>query len=178
MLRPKIIGLCGHPGHGKSEVQRLLELRLGVTPIDDGLPIRKIAMERHGLSWDDVSTQAGKARLIEVDGRTTSIREVLGLIGKEFEKTDHAFWARLAISQLTDAQYPVSLGSVRRTQGEPIIAAGGIVLEIYDPWKTESPFDFDQYDPRFITNRISNDEVGLDRLERKVVPVVRAYLES
>ena len=40
----QLIALCGIPGSGKSEVQRILHQRYNVQPIDDGWPMRDFAI--------------------------------------------------------------------------------------------------------------------------------------
>ncbi|MGE8141873.1 hypothetical protein ACQKOE_07845 [Novosphingobium sp. NPDC080210] len=174
---PKIIALCGHPKHGKSTVQSMLE-ELGVRPLDDGLPIRLEGMGRFGLTWEQVSTQEGKLEICHAFGRDMEVREALGLIGKEYEDTDPGHWAKRAVDLVLAEgdMTPVSFGSVRRTQGHVYAGFGGIVLEIRDPRKPESPYDFDQYDAAAVTHTIINDGT-LEDLRAKVLAAVAEYLE-
>ena len=173
---PKIIALCGHPKHGKSTVQAMLE-EMGVRPFDDGLPIRLEGMRRFGLTWEQVSTQDGKAEQCFAFGRNMEVREALGLIGKSKEEENIDFWAEAAVRMIRDEGItePVSFGSVRRQGGHVYRAAGGIVLEIRDPRKPDSPYDFDQYDPRAITHTITNDGT-IDDLRASVIAAVSEYL--
>jgi hypothetical protein len=171
----KIIGICGYPEHGKSTAQRFLEL-LGVRSIDDSRPLREATMERYGLSWDDVTTQAGKKRVFRPEhGDSVTIRQALGDLGKEFEK-EHGpnYWIERAIASI-DGSSPVSFGSVRMGQAHAIREAGGLVLEIRNPYRPASEHDFDQYDPFGVEATILNDW-SLWTLERRVVEAVADYL--
>jgi hypothetical protein len=51
---PRYIGLCGNPGSGKSEVQKILRGRFSVQPVDDGHALRDFCQIHLGLSYDDV----------------------------------------------------------------------------------------------------------------------------
>lgn len=175
---PKIVALCGHPRHGKSTVQVFLQ-ELGIRPLDDGRPIRLEGMKRFGLTWEQVSTQEGKLQIIEAFGRQMEVREALGLIGKENEDTDPGHWAERALELLREEGDggPVSFGSVRRTQGFSYRDRGGLVIEIRDPRKPDSPYDFDHYDPLAITHTVVNDGT-LEQLRARVHSIVRPYLAS
>lgn len=174
---PKIIALCGHPQHGKSTVQGMLE-KLGVTSLDDGRPIRLEGMKRFGLTWEQVSTQEGKLEKCSAFGRTMEVREALGLIGKEHEEGNIDHWAEEAVRLVREDMVttPVSFGSVRRQGGHVYRAAGGIVLEIRDPRKPDSVYDFDKYDMSAVTRTIVNDGT-LEDLRAKVIAAVSEYLE-
>ena len=179
MLFPprKLIGICGAPTHGKSTVQKFLEDEYGLLPVDDGKDIRLLAMERHGLTWDDVSTQKGKLKEITVAGRVQTVREVLGNIGNEFERQDPNYWINLTLSQLMPHQTRVSFGSVRRRQGDSIKRAGGLIIEVRDPRKPDSPHEFDSFDRTLVDRLIINDG-SVDDLRQKVSLAVRFYLEN
>lgn len=172
----KIIGICGHPQHGKSTAQCFLE-PLGVQPVDDSEPLRRLTMERYGLTWDDVSTQQGKAKQVfrPEHGDHVSVRRALGDLGKEYE-AEHGpnYWMERAISSI-DGSSPVSFGSVRMGQAHAIRAAGGFVIAIYDPRRPLSGFDFDQFDREAVDVWIHND-FHLWQLEHRVVGACAAYL--
>lgn len=172
----KIIGLCGHPQHGKTTAQRFLEAA-GVRPVDDSEPLRRLTMERYSLSWDAVTTQEGKASLVARPdyGDIVQVRQALGDLGKEYE-TEHGpnYWVERAIATL-DGSSPVSFGSVRMGQAHAIKAAGGLILGLVDPRRPRSIFDFDQFDTSAIDVVILNDGDLWD-LECRVVGHSAAYL--
>lgn len=176
---PPIIAICGMPRHGKSTVQEFLHQDLGVVPMDDGLPIRREGMSRFGLTWEQVSTQEGKLETCLAFGREMEVREALGLIGKEWEERDMQYVPSLALEILRQegTGAPVSYGSVRRNQAQTYMSAAGLVIEVYDPRKPVSSYDFDYFDPRHVHMTIVNDGT-LDDLRRRSTVVVRGYLEN
>ncbi|QYO75665.1 hypothetical protein [Devosia salina] len=125
MSMPRLIGICGNPGAGKSEVQRILRAPHGYEAADDGWPLRDFAIRHFGLTMEDVSTQFGKARWTSVTGARIQNRDILGRIGNALESAfgDHILpW--LAVQSLDpDARY--SFGSVRRDQGKVYKSLGG-----------------------------------------------------
>lgn len=176
---PPIIAFCGPPRHGKSTVQGFLQEELGVQPLDDGRPLRLEGMRRFGLTWEQVSTQEGKLEICHAYGRDMEVREALGLIGKEWEAEHPLKVSNEALKLLREegTGEPVSFGSVRRSQGLSYIRAGGIVLEVYDPRKPLSKYDFDYVDPRYVTATIRNDGT-LEDLKQRAVALVRGLLEN
>lgn len=154
---PKIIAICGSPGHGKSTVQNFLS-DCGIKAMDDGLPIRLDGMKRFGVTWEQVSTQPGKLTMCEAFGETMEVRDMLGRIGLEHEDEDPNYWAEKALGLLRDQGdgSPVSFGSVRRTQGASYARRGGLVLEVLDPRKGESKYAFDAYDKSLVGATILN----------------------
>lgn len=177
MVKPKIIGICGFPRHGKTTVQRFLT-RIGVAMIDDSASLRRLAMEKYNLTWSDVSTQIGKSLKIyrtEHDDVVT-IRQALGDLGAKYEK-EHGqnYWIDAAISPLASGQ-PVSFGSVRMGQSRAIKEAGGFVIAVVDPRQPPSTFAFDQYDMTYVDAVVSNDS-DLWALERRAVETCSHYLD-
>lgn len=174
----KIIGICGHPQHGKSTAQRFLE-PLGVRPVDDSEPLRRLTMERYGLTWDDVSTQAGKAKVIySGDHRAyITVRQAIGDLGKVYE-AEHGpnYWIERAISAVGGDSSPVSFGSVRMGQAHAIREAGGWVIALRDPRRPNSTHDFDQYDLDGVDRFVLNDH-DLWQLEHRVVEACAEYLD-
>lgn len=172
----KIIGICGYPEHGKSTAQRFLE-KLGVRAIDDKEQLRKMAMFVYDLTWEDVSTQIGKSRVIyRPEHRdTVTIRQAIGDLGKVYE-TKHGpnFWIERAIEAI-EGDSPVSFGSVRMGQAHAIRAAGGFVIAIRDPRRPISNHDFDQFDHEGVDRFVMNNW-GLWTLERRVVRAASDYL--
>lgn len=162
---PKIIGIVGFPTHGKSTAQRFLT-ELGVEPRDDGDILRQAVAANFNLSWEDVSTQEGKCKVVPgIDGEPCTIRKLLGDYGKVLE-ANHGenIIAELAIDKLLDdrqevgSMTPASFSSVRMSQPSLYKAHGGFILEILDPRKpVESLFDFDEFDRDQVDLLIFND---------------------
>lgn len=172
MLSPKLIGVVGHPTHGKSTALRIIQKLTGAVIFDTGEPLRRACMELYGLTWEDVSTQEGKARMCYRPefGDTVTVRQALGDYGKILERQspDKNIWTTIAVDQAMETLFPVlAFDSVRMGQGEVIQKRGGVVIAIEDPRKPKSPHDFDQFDRRFVDIFISNAST-LARFERSI----------
>lgn len=175
----RIIGVVGHPTHGKSTALRVIQKMTGAVIFDTGAPLRHACMERYELSWDDVSTEAGKLKMVRRPelGDEVTIRQALGDYGKlrEAEGNDRNIWTTIAVEEALETLFPVlAFDSVRMGQGEVIQRAGGVVLEIRDPTKPLSPHSFDQYDPRFIDYTVWNGST-LEAFAHSVADVVRCW---
>lgn len=167
-----LIGVVGQPTHGKSTALRIIQRLTGAVIFDTGEPLRRACMAAYGLTWEDVSTQQGKAKEIfrpEHNDRV-SVRQALGDYGKieEARGSDKNVWTTVAVDQALDTLFPVlAFDSVRMGQGEVIQRAGGLVLEIRNPLKPSSPHSFDQFDPRFTDFVVSNVST-IARLEANI----------
>ena len=161
---PKIIGICGFPCHGKSTAQEFLT-HLGVEARDDGDILRRKVAEEFGLTWEDVSTQEGKAKVVPgIDGELMTVRKLLGDYGKVLEaKHGQNYIAEKAIEALvndraqTNSNQAASFGSIRMNQPAAYKAAGGFVIEVLDPRKPTAIHDFDHYDRDYVDVQIIND---------------------
>lgn len=162
---PPYIALCGNPKSGKSLVQELLQSELAVQPVDDGWPLREFAINNLGLTFEQVTTQAGKMEFVEILGRRWQVREILGELGNRFEtmfgKDIMPFMAmaRCERAQRHDpeVQHFYSFGSVRRDQGRCYQERGGIVIGIRNPLAGPSFYEFDRFDETVVDAWIEND---------------------
>lgn len=182
MALPKFIALCGNPGAGKSEVQKILQRLFAVQPVDDGWPLRAACMELYGLTRWHVTTQDGKQSKVMIAGKEEEVRILLGDLGKYLEKRHHLdIMAYLAVALVRSNarfdQYPAySFGSVRRQQAHVYNAQleGGITIEVRRPGCESSGNDFDTWDAAAVTHVIENDG-DLSALESKVVELMAPY---
>jgi hypothetical protein len=157
----RLIALCGVPGSGKSEVQRILHQRNNVQPVDDGWPLRDFAIRHCGARLLDVMTQEGKAQVWEFPGgRRMVMREFLGQMGDAIEailgpEAIPAMAMRALKRERKD--FPgFSFGSVRRKQGWFYKAQGGAtIVEIVRPGQ-KNVNDFDLYDRGCVDITITN----------------------
>jgi hypothetical protein len=175
---PKMIGICGYPKHGKSTAQRFLEL-LGVEARDDAKTLREGAMKEFGLTYEQVTTQEGKAQLCEAFGTTMTVRQALGDYGQVYERAyGPNYWVEQAVEQLRAerVQHPISFGSLRRSQPSVIKANGGFVLAINNPDGPKVIHDFDHYDYDYVDNMVFNDSSLMD-LATRVLIAVTPYLQ-
>lgn len=154
---PHLIGLCGHPKAGKSEVQRLLQELFEVAPVDDGLALRSFSVAHLGLTWDDVATQAGKQRNTKILDRDWQNREILGELGKKLEDLfgDHVM--PFMATRNLDPSKSYSFGSVRKTQGQFYRKQGGVIIGVRNPQAEPSPYAFDKFDEELVDYWIEND---------------------
>ncbi len=178
---PKIIGLVGFPTHGKSTAQRLLET-LGVEARDDAETLRRRVMNEYELTWEDVTTQEGKAKIVAgIGGRQMTVRQLLGDYGQIFGEQPHGpnYWVEDAIEKLREdrVEHPISFGSLRRSQPSAVKAAGGFIVEILDPRKPVGPLHyFDEFDRDDVDVIVVNDGTEAD-LAVRLMLAVSDYLE-
>lgn len=166
---PRYIALCGNPGAGKSTVQEILRRDYGVTPVDDGLPIRKIAVEQMGLTWPQVTTQAGKLEEVEIAGRTWVVRDLLGQIGNRLEDLLGPHGIPFLVERtVAGREGKFSFGSVRRDQGRYYKKLGGVVIGVRSPKAPPSPYEFDRWDANLVDAWIDNDGENPRKLEDAV----------
>ncbi|TDW20431.1 hypothetical protein EV128_12561 [Rhizobium azibense] len=158
---PKLIALCGNPTSGKSTAANIINDLYGHKLADDGLALRKIAMDYLGLTAEQVFTQEGKLEYVMINGRRWQVREILGEIGNAFEeKFGGDIIPIMAHNAQPEGQFSV-FGSVRREQGRYWKEQGALVLEIINPLAGPSQYEFDTYNPAYADHQIQND--GLAR---------------
>lgn len=154
---PQFIALCGNPTSGKSTAAECLQALEGYHLVDDGKPLREIAKSYFGLTHDQVYTQAGKLEEVELNGRTWTVREILGEIGNAFEeKFGGDIIPMMSHHSLPAGQLSV-FGSVRREQTVYWRKHGALVIEIINPTAGPSPYEFDRYNAEPCHLRIVND---------------------
>ena len=163
---PRFVALCGNPLSGKSTAGKLLE-SMGFGLVDDGGPMRKIAIEHFGFSHDDVYTQEGKLRTTKVNGVVMTWRDVVGRLGNALE---HQFGAdvipELAYNAVPEGKNAY-FGSVRREQGWYHANRGALVLEIRRPGAGPSPYEFDRFNAA-AAHAVINNDGDLDQLEARL----------
>lgn len=174
-ILPRFIGLCGNPKAGKSEVQKILEAEFGYRSIDDGHVLREFAVEKLGLTWDDVQTQAGKARRTEILGKTWVNRDILGTLGKQLEDMFGEWIMPFIATRGLSPHGFYSFGSVRKTQGHFFRKMGGVVIEVRRPDALPSPYEFDRFDTSAVSAVIDNDG-DLELLRLKTIGAVNQVL--
>lgn len=177
---PLLIALCGAPGSGKSEVQRILAEKFKVVAVDDGWPLRDFAMRHCGATKASVTTQEGKAAMFLFPGGCAMpMRSFLGSLGNSIE---HLLgpdvipeMALLAIDKAKGKKPPgYCFGSVRRRQGLVFKRRGGVVVEVVRKG-CEPRNGFDLYDRSLVNFVIPNNGTIAD-LEREVCGVIAALV--
>lgn len=174
---PSLIALCGNPTCGKTTAAEVLGALEGYHLVDDGLPLRKIAMDYMGLTERQVFTQEGKLEQVELNGRTWTVREILGEIGNAFEeKFGGDIIPMMSHNSLPAGQLSV-FGSVRREQGAYWRKHGALVLEIVNPLAGPSPYEFDRFNAAHCHARIQNDGLarGLDPVTARADLAIKLF---
>jgi len=176
---PPFIALCGNPGAGKSEAQKILHNALGYVPVDDGRPLRNIARDYLGLTEAQVTTQEGKAETVTINGQEWVVRDVLGEIGNAFEEKfggDVIPLMAMHASGMTRSlsKERFSFGSVRRKQGWFYRARGGLVIEIRRAGVGPSLYAFDRFDQTAAHAIVRNDGSFGD-LEQNLLAAIRTF---
>lgn len=171
------IALVGNPGAGKTTLQNILSEMWGVRPVDDGRILRDIAKRLFGLTEEQVTTQEGKASVIEIDGKPWEVRKILGEIGNRFEEMfGEKVLAYAAMNSVKDQDGLFSYGSVRKSQPQAYRERDGIVVEVVNPNAGESGNTFDNYDKSSVTHTIFNDGYSLEALRQAALQTLSQAL--
>lgn len=153
---PRLIALCGRPGSGKTEVAKILRADYGYVISDDGLPLREIAMDHLGLTYNQCFTQEGKLEKLTLVGREWEARQVLGEIGNAFEEKFGADIIPYMSYRGQDPEQRYVMASARREQGAFWASKGALVIEVVNSYVPESKFGFDYYNPKNVHRQIHN----------------------
>jgi hypothetical protein len=168
------VALVGWPKCGKSTVAEMLADEFGCVICDDGLILRQAIPILTGIPVESCFTQEGKASVVRVGDRDEIVRQALGELGNWME--DRYGVEILAERAMTNAlrEYPDAsfyvYPSVRKTQGRAYRRAGGIVIQIDNPWVGVSENDFDKWDTGCVDLVIENDPrtMSLDDLREYI----------
>lgn len=156
---PRFVALCGYPKAGKSTVAEFLAQRYGAHLVDDGMPLREACRAAYDLSWEDVYSQEGKVRTLEVCGKIYTHRQLLGDLGDMFKDRYGEFWipeqAMRKVERSAD-DFPFYIfPGCRGKQGEFYQSHGGVVIEILrDGCVAEN--DFDRYEQSLVQHTLLN----------------------
>jgi hypothetical protein len=180
------VAICGHPGSGKSEIQRILHERFDITPFDDGAILRRHCMELFDMELSDVITQDGKRRFTEIGNVSWQNRKILGEYGNALETTFGStviagYALRQALLDWQDRGYTgtgYSFGSVRRDQGRVYAQAGGIVLEVRRPGVAPTGNIWDEHDQALVTHTFVNHMETVEQLEEDFAIFFQLVLNS
>lgn len=155
MTTPRLIAICGRPGSGKSEVQKILAQH-GYQPVDDGACVRDFAVRHLGLTVDQVSTPDGKREVIDIADRKWVSRKVLGELARAIEGLFGEFampW--IATRSLGPGMY--SFGSVRMRQAAFYKQLGGLVIGVRRAGVEPTGNTWDEFDESLVDIWIENN---------------------
>jgi hypothetical protein len=163
------VALCGNPKSGKTAIAEELRDTYGYTIVDDGDLLRRAAIilyGPYGMQPSDPYTQEGKARVIDVLGKSYTVRDLLGSLGSMLEeKHGEAFIPAAILASLRldddddddDDETCYVFPSVRKTQGAVYAEQGIPVVEIVRDGATPSPYGFDAYAKYLTSFTIENN---------------------
>lgn len=154
---PDYIAICGNPNSGKSTAAQIIADLYGYVLADDGLALRRIAIDYMGLTPEQCFTQEGKLEYVELNGRRWQAREILGEIGNAFEDRFGGDIIPIMAHHAQPKGVRAVFGSVRREQALYWRKQGAIVLEIVNPLAGESAYAFDRYNAGHAHHQILND---------------------
>jgi hypothetical protein len=180
---PRLIALCGNPHSGKSEVQKILSRELDYVPVDDAMPLRAFCIQHLGMTHNEVSSQEGKAGVVEILGKKWTRRAILGEYGKVLATMFGPDILPHMACVALDADRRYSFGSVRSRQAAFYKSQGALIIGIRNPLAGPSQHDFDWFDPELVDVWIDNTaqskgmsrEEGLFDLEIKVLATLSAH---
>lgn len=153
-FNPKLIALCGPPKAGKSTVQKILHETYGIEPHDDARLLRQTAMRVYGFTWEQVSTQEGKASIVEIAGKRADVRHFMGELGLAIERIHGSnFFPWRELEHLKSVYGPnfergpiLSFGSARLEQPRFFRENGALVIEVLCDKVQASRNPYDVYD--------------------------------
>lgn len=165
-----LIGLCGKPQSGKSEVRFILEKQFGFETINVKIPIIRACHELTGVPFEQFTTQTGKASLYKGE----PLRNIMGRVGAVMEEMFgdyHTIERALAEHDITNGKYVVD--SLRMSQPAEFI---GTVVKVVSNRSIETHNHFDEFDDTHTNFTIFNNG-GFADLEKEVVRLMD-YLGS
>lgn len=177
-MRPQIIALCGNPNSGKTTVQEILERKHNYQPVDDGKPLREMAIEHMGMERHQAYTQNGKKEFMQFCDKDWQCRDILGTLGKAFESHFGDFAVPFMSQRLMKPGEFYSCGSVRRNQGGFWRTHGGFVVEVHNFTAGTSPYDFDQYEREFIDHVLMNNFMGNGHSKSESLVLLEAEIDK
>lgn len=164
--RPEFVVVCGDPGHGKDTFADWLVQLLGpgTHKIDDGRPLREMAVLLYGVDYQDTLTQEGKRKLVKTLKGMQPLRQVLGELGEAMEalygqnfNPDQAMRFIEKLKANDPAACRFIFPSVRRDQPLYYRERGALILQVIRPDAPVSPYEFDRWNRDAAHITIIND---------------------
>ncbi len=162
-----IIGLCGKPGSGKSEVREILERSFGFETVCSKRILYKMSADITGLAVSDFSNPKIKNSIF----KGHQLRKITGELGNTVENLfGDSHLVNKAVSELDLARANYVVDSLRKTQTKDF---PGIVVEVVSERGYDTGNDFDLYDRSRINYTLPN-HTTFEQLERNIVKMLDA----
>jgi dephospho-CoA kinase len=156
-----LIGLCGKPHSGKSEVRYILEKQFGFETINAKLPIIRACHELTGIPIETFTTQKGKETLY----KGVPLRVIMGSVGAAMEELLGEYHTiERAIAEYDTSKGNFVVDSLRMSQP---LHFTGYVVKVLSPRSIDTGNAFDQWDDSNTHFTIHNDGNFAD-LEKEV----------
>ena len=161
-----LIGLCGKPQSGKSEVRFILERQFGFETINVKIPIIRACHELTGIPFEQFTTQEGKATLY----KGVPLRNIMGEVGAAMEKMFgiyHTIERAIADHDITSGNFVID--SLRMSQ--PSHFMEGKIVEVISDRSIDTGNEYDAYDCEFPDYRLMNNGT-LGELEAQIAKMM------
>jgi hypothetical protein len=166
-----LIGLCGKPQSGKSEVRFLLEERFGFQSINTKRPLALACHELTGIPHSQFLTQEGKAQLY----KGIPLRNIMGKVQDTLEQMFGDYHTiEAALERIPDIHSGnFVLDSLRKTQP---LSFPGIVVEVTSINSIDTGNEFDYYDNSTVRYVIENNGSfgDLEQTITKLMDIIHA----
>jgi hypothetical protein len=100
----RIIGVCGRKRHGKDSVGKILRDHYGFIPTAFADPVKRVAMDVYGLSWEQCYGDGPEKEAVEPRWGL-SPRKIMQLLGTEVGRSIHPdTWVKHTLSNIQCAE--------------------------------------------------------------------------
>lgn len=145
-----LIGLCGKPQSGKSEVRRMLESNFGFTPICSKEILYRISSQV--TLQPELYFRSQDYKGLTFNGKTN--REITGTLGDAIESLfGDSYLVNRALEDKPYSEYNYVVDSLRKTQPRDF---KGMVVEVISERGIDTGNPFDVYDRSRIDYQIPN----------------------
>ena len=143
-----IIGLCGKPHSGKSEVANILVAKHKFQYIDTKDKLRQICSEITGIPYSTFTTSSGKDQLY----KGIKLREIMGTVGLSLEKM---FGADYLLAEAMK-QYKNGNAVVDSLRQKQAVYFRGYLVEVKSTRAIDTHLSYDKFDKEFINYKLEN----------------------
>lgn len=146
-----IIGLCGKPHSGKSEVRKILEENWNFEVINTKIPLAQVSSIITGIDETKFLTTHVKERTF----RSHKLRDIMGTIGNTIEDLfGENYLLERALNNIKINKYNYVIDALRKNQ---YTGFNGWIVEVCSEKGKEIIYDYDKFNPHSIDYVVKND---------------------